>query len=310
MNAVNSMLSSAIRLSAPYLFAGLGGLLAQHCGIYNFALDGQLLVGAFFGYYVATITGENLFVALLAAIACGLFTGWLLGFLIIRFGASQLVVGLGLNTLLSGVTAFMSRLMDNAGTTGFALEKQIPIVNFGPLADIPIVGPLIFQHNVLTYLIIILFLFYAWYLKNTQSGLSLRAVGEHPSAAQTAGINVFRYRYLAMILSGGITAIGGAYMTLSQVGRFAEDMSGGRGWIAIAAIALGRWSPIGTFFSCLLFGFANAVANQVQVLNLGIPSQFAMMIPYVITVLALLGARGGKANHGPASLAKPFTKNR
>ena len=161
----------------------------------------------------------------------------------------------------------------------------------------------------MTYLIIALFVFYAWFTRRTEYGLALRAVGENPAASQTAGINVFRYRYLSVIISGALAALGGAYLTLTQVSRFSENMTNGRGWIAIAAICLGRWSPAGTFFSCLLFGLASAASNQIQVLNIGIPYQFALMVPYILAILALVSIQG-KSSHGPAALGKPYMKNR
>ena len=307
MNILHATLSSAMRMSTPFFFAGLGGLIAQHCGVYNFALEGQLLMGAFFGFLASLLTG-SLFVGFIVAILVGAVCGWFLGWICIRFGAHQMIVGLGMNTLFAGITAFASRLLASK-VDNVNLEKTLPNMFKGPVTKIPVVGSLFLDQNVITIIAIIMFIIYTFFVYRTQYGLSLLATGEHPHAAQTAGIDVFKYRYTAMILSGAITAIGGAYMTLTQVGRFAEDMSGGRGWIAIAAIALGRWHPIGVFFGCMLFGLANAVANQVQVFNFGIPAQVAQMIPYVLTILTLLTIRG-KSSHGPASLMKPFMKNR
>ena len=241
MNILNATLCSALRMATPFLFAGLGGLMAQQVGVYNFALEGQMLCGAFFGFLVAYLT-KSLLLGALAAIISGLLMGWLLAFICIRFGVSQMVVGLGMNTLLSGVTAFCSRLVNQSLGQGgsIMMEKLLPNITMNTsLTGIPVIGPLIFDQNIMTYTAVILLLAYAWWVKRTPQGLALRAVGEHPHASQTAGINVFRYRYLTMTLSGGIAALGGAFMTLSQVYRFAEDMTGGRGWIAIAAIALG-----------------------------------------------------------------------
>lgn len=310
MSVLNATLSSALRMATPFLYAGLGGLLAQHAGVYNFALEGQMLCGAFFGFFIALLTG-NLLLGALAAIASGLIMGWLLAWICIRFGVSQMVVGIGMNTLLSGVTAFCSRLVNQTLGQGgsVTLEKLLGNVTGNTtLTSIPVIGPIVFDQNVITYSAVLIFLGYAWWVKKTLEGLALRAVGEHPHAAQTAGIDVFKYRYLAVTLSGGIAAMGGAYMTLSQVYRFAEDMTGGRGWIAIAAIALGRWNAGATFAACLFFGLASSISNQLQVFNTGIPSQFAMMVPYVLTILTLLTLRG--SSHGPAALAKPFMKNR
>lgn len=307
LSLLETTLSMMVRLSTPYFYAGLGGLLAQRSGVYNFALEGMMLGGAYFGYFFALVTG-SLFLGALGAVVFGLLTGWLLAFISIRFGVSQMVICLGMNTLYMGVTSFCSRLMNNYNMS-LPLPGLIPNVSMGPLSSVPILGPMFLSQNALTYLVIVLFVLYAWMIDRTEFGLSLRAVGENPAAAQTAGINVFKYRYAAVIVSGVLASMGGAFLTLTQVNRFAENMTGGRGWIAIAAISLGRWSPAGTFLSCLLFGLATAVSNQIQVLNLGIPYQVALMVPYILSLVALISIRG-KIMHGPAALGKPYMRNR
>lgn len=309
VSLLDTTLGMAVRMSTPYLFAALGGLLAQRSGVYNFALEGMMLGGAYFGYFFTLLTG-NLLLGILGAILFGLLSGWLLAFISIRFGVSQMVVGLGMNTLYMGLTSFCSRLLSNSRDgSALNLDRLIGNVIGGPASEIPIIGSVICSQNFMTYLIIALFVFYAWFTKRTEYGLSLRAVGENPAASQTAGINVFRYRYLAVIVSGALASLGGAYLTLTQVSRFSENMTNGRGWIAIAAICLGRWSPSGTFLSCLLFGLASALSNQIQVLNIGIPYQFALMVPYILAILALVSIQG-KSSHGPAALGKPYMKNR
>ena len=222
------------------------------------------------------------------------------------------MVGLGMNTLYMGITSFCSRLMTNS-QDGAALNLNSLMGNLvqdGPASEIPIFSSLVLEQNLMTYAVIVLFIVYAWFIHRTEYGLSLRAVGENPAAAQTAGINVFRYRYLAVVISGVLASLGGAYLTLTQVSRFAENMTNGRGWIAIAALTLGRMSPLGTFLSCLLFGLASALSNQIQVLNIGIPYQVALMVPYILAILALISTRGKKSSHGPAALGKPYMKNR
>jgi len=304
---IDTVLGMAVRMSTPYLYAALGGLISQRCGVYNFALEGMMLGGAYFGYLFALLSG-NLFVGILGAILFGMLSGWLLAFIAIRFGVSQMVVGLGMNTLYLGITSFCSRLMSTSKT-----DSALPVLlkNVGPetLQKIPVLGSLIFGQNSMTYLIIILFIVYGWFIRKTEKGLSLRAVGENPAAAETAGINVFRYRYAAVILSAVLASMGGAFLTLTQVNRFSENMSNGRGWIAIAAICLGRMSALGTCLSCFLFGFASAISNQIQVLNMGIPYQFALMVPYILSIIALLSVRGKSAGR-PAALGKPYLKNR
>ncbi len=309
ISLLNTTLGMAVRMSTPYLFAALGGMMAQHSGVYNFSLEGMMLGGAFFGYFFAWLTG-NLYIGLFGAILCGMVFGWLLSVISIRFGVSQMVLGLGMNTLLMGVTSFIARLMNTTEAgTGLRLSGLLGNVFNGPLTQIPVLGSMVFSQNFMTYLVVVLFIGYNWFIKRTGPGLSLRSVGENPAAAQTAGINVFRYRYIVVTLSCILASMGGAYLTLTQVNRFSENMTNGRGWIAIAALCLGRLTPVGTFFSCLLFGLASAVSNQIQVLNVGIPYQVALMVPYILTILALVSIRG-KTGHGPAALGKPYLKNR
>ena len=302
---IASTLSMAMRVSTPFFYGALGGLIAQRSGIYNFAIEGFMLGGAFAGYYFALISNSAL-VGFLGVIVVGALFGWLLGYIVIRFGVSQLVVCLGLNTFFLGLTGFFYRFMNQLGTT-VALTNMIDNINIPILSDIPIVGSMLFRQNILVYLAIALFVFYAWFMRRTQYGMALRAIGENPAVAQTAGIPVFRYRYCAMMVSGALSMLGGAYLTLSQISKFSENMIEGRGWIAIAAIILGRWSPFGTFGASLLFGAAMALSNQMQIFNVGLPYQVTMMVPYILSMIALVGA-GGKG-HGPAALGKPYMRN-
>ena len=306
IDILNTTLGMAARMSTPYLFAALAGMMSQHCGVYNFALEGMMLGGAFFGYFFTWLTG-SLFIGVLGAVACGLIFGWLMAFIFIRFGVSQMVISLGMNTLFIGITGYCARLMNMGAGIELRIDQQIGSVFGRPLTEIPILGNMIFDQNILTYLIIALFIYYAWFLKRTSKGLALRSVGENPEAAQSAGIHVFRYRYITVVISCILPALGGAYLTLSQVSRFTENMTNGRGWIAVAAVCLGRLTPLGTFLSCLLFGMASAVSNQLQAMNIGIPFQVAMMVPYILAILALVSVRG-KGRQGPAALGKPYMK--
>lgn len=309
LSLIETTLAMAVRMSTPYLFAALGGMLSQRAGVYNFSLEGNMLGGAFFGYFVALMTG-NLALGLVAAMLYGIFYGWLLAFICIRFGVSQMIVGIALNTLALGITSFCSRVVGEViPADSLNLDHLMGNLFGDTLAGIPILGSLLLGQNIMTYMIVALFILYAWFIKRTDSGLALRAVGENPAAAQAAGINVFRYRYTAVILSGVFASLGGSYLTLTQVNRFAEEMTNGRGWIAIAAISLGRLTPLGTFLSCLLFGLAAALSNQIQVLDLGVPYQIALMMPYILAILALISVRG-KRSGAPAALGKAYFKQR
>jgi ABC-type uncharacterized transport system permease subunit len=308
LSLIQVTLGMAVRMSTPYLYAGLGGMISQHNGVYNFALEGMMLGGAFFGYYFTWLTG-SLLVGTLGAMLCGAVFGFIMSFIMIRFGVSQMVLGLGINTLFLGITSFFTRLMNMDPTADLRVTRQIGDTFSGKIAEIPILGELILKQNVMTYAVILLYIAYAWFLKRTRHGLAMRSVGENPAAAQSAGINVFRYRYFWVTVSSVLASLGGAYLTLTQVNRFAENMTNGRGWIAIAALCLGRLSPLGVFLSCLLFGLATALSNQIQVLNVGIPYQYALMIPYVLALLALISMKN-QTSQGPAALGKPYMKNR
>lgn len=308
IDILNTTLGMAVRMSTPYLFAALGGMMAQHCGVYNFALEGMMLGGAFFGYFFTWMTG-SLFIGVLGAVAVGFIFGWLMAFIFIRFGVSQMVICLGMNTLFIGITGYCARLLNMGAGIELRIDQQIGNVFNGFMTKIPVLGNMVLNQNILTYLVIALFVFYAWFIKRTSPGLALRSVGENPAAAQSAGINVYCFRYIIVTASCILPALGGAYLTLTQVSRFTENMTNGRGWIAVAAVCLGRLTPLGTFLSCLLFGLASAVSNQLQALNIGVPFQVALMVPYILAILALVSVRD-KGHQGPAALGKPYMRKR
>lgn len=301
---MEATLTMALRLSTPYLFAGLGGLLAQRSGVYNFALEGMMLLGAFFGYLIALTTGSPA-LGLLGAVTAGLLAGGLLAVFAVGLGVSQLVTCMALNTLFLGLTGFGIRVLNAAGL-GAALAVLLSGPDWG-FAGPPFLGPILLGQNPMTWAALTLFALFSWFLRYTGRGLALRAAGENPSAARAAGIRVARCRWIAVTVSGGLASLGGAFLPLTQVGRFAEGMTDGRGWIAVAAICLGRWTPAGTLLSCLLFGLAGAVSNQLQALSLGLPHQAAMMVPYLLSLLALVSLRG-KPARGPAALGRHFSK--
>jgi ABC-type uncharacterized transport system permease subunit len=169
------------------------------------------------------------------------------------------------------------------------------------------VGKVLFKHNIMVYIALMLVIFLAWFLSKTTIGLSLRSVGENPKAADTVGINVYKYRYIALVFSGMLAATGGAFLTLTQITRFLENMVEGRGWIALSAIILGKWSPWGALGACLLFGAANALQMQMQIIGVEVPYQVLLMLPYIMAMLALAGVVGRV--RGPASVGKPYTRS-
>ncbi len=277
---------STVRLATPLLLAAMGGLFSERSGVINIALEGLMLAGAFTAAVVTHYTG-NPWIGLAAAITAGMAVAGIHAVACIRFRADQVVSGTAINILFLGVPALMSgALFDSTGAT-----PQIPQGNLLPYAPIVIA----FLMVPITW----------WVLNRTRFGLRLRAVGENPEAADTAGISVTAMRYRAVLISGALAAIGGAYLSIGQSSLFTRNMSAGRGFIALAALIFGAWRPVQTMLACLLFGFAEAVSIQMQGVA-GIPVQFIQMFPYVLTIIVLVGFIG--RSRAPRALGMPYEK--
>ncbi|MBW4511605.1 MAG: ABC transporter permease [Scytonematopsis contorta HA4267-MV1] len=282
-------LIASIRLTTPLAFAALGGLYSERSGILNIALEGMLLTGAFTSS-VATFYTGNPWIGIAAALIAGGIIGLLHAFLSVTLRVDQLVSGLAINLVAAGLTSFGGRLVFS--TAGQQRLPGIDSVTIPLVSNIPVIGQLLFQQNILVYLLIVLVVSTTYVLYKTSFGLTLRAVGEYPKAVEAAGISVSKVRYLAVIISGCLASLGGAYLTLVQVRYFAEGMSAGKGFIAIAALIFGKWHPIGTTLACLLFGATEALQLRIQAMSVNIPYQFLVMLPYIIALLALVGLAG------------------
>jgi ABC-type uncharacterized transport system permease subunit len=301
---LSDYLAASVRLSMPLAFAALGGLWSERSGVLNIALEGMLLTGAFVSAAATFYAGENVWFGILAAIVFGGLLGLLHAFLCVSLRVDQLVSGLAINLSAAGLTAFMSRIVFNSEAT--QKLPGIPAIAIPGLSQIPILGPLLFNQDPLVYLLLILVPLSTYILFHTSIGLTLRAVGEYPRAADTAGIQVAHVRYLSVILSGVLAALGGAYLVLVHVKFFTEDVSAGKGFIALAALIFGRWHPISTVLACLLFGATEALQLRIQAFNLNIPYQFLIMLPYAIALLAMVGLAGRSTP--PAALGIPYNK--
>jgi simple sugar transport system permease protein len=281
-----ALVFSTIRLATPLLLAALGGLFSERSGVINIALEGLMLAGAFSAAAIDHFTG-NPWVALLGAIAAGVAVAAIHALATIRFKADQVVSGTAINILFLGVPALLSgALFESTGAT-----PQIPQQNLLPNAPI-----------------VIAFLMVPaswWILNRTRLGLRLRAVGENPEAADAAGINVQTIRWIGVLASGALAAIGGAYLSIGQSSLFTRNMTAGRGFIALAALIFGKWRPLPTMLACLLFGFAEAVAIQMQGVA-PVPVQFIQAIPYVLTLVVLAGFIG--TSRAPKALGIPYEK--
>jgi simple sugar transport system permease protein len=304
MTTIVTWLTMSIRMSIPLLFPSLGGLISQKAGVFNFGLEGMMLCGAYFGYYGSYVTGSP-WIGLLLGMVSGGLLGLLLAFTSIHLRVSQLVTGLGIGVFSLGITGYLFRLIGISTATSAA--TLFSNVNFGELSSIPIFGEIFLSHNWMVYAGFVLVILIAWFFFHTTPGLNFRAVGENPQVADTAGVNVIVNRYLAVVVSGILASMGGAFLTLTQTAYFTENISAGRGWIAISAIVLGKFNPWGVLLACLLFGAADAAQMQIQVMNLGIPYQFLLMTPYILAMLAMVGFVGKVRS--PAAMGKPYVKH-
>jgi ABC-type uncharacterized transport system permease subunit len=298
-------LAASLRLAVPLGFGALGGMYSERAGVLNIALEGMLLTGAFTSATATFYTG-NPWLGILAAVIVGGMVGLLHGFLCVSLHVNQLVSGLAINLVAVGLTSFLSRLV----FSGSSAQKLagIDTIRIPGLVQIPIIGEMLFQQDIFVYLLIFLIAFSTYFLFYTNPGLTLRAVGEYPQAADTAGISVAKVRYLAVMASGCLASLGGAYLTLVQVKYFAENMSAGKGFMAIAALIFGKWHPIGTGLASWLFGATEALQLRIQALGVNIPYQFLMMLPYAIALLALVGLAGKSSP--PTALGVPYLKGK
>src|ERR671920_905519 len=287
-----AMLFSTIRLATPLLLAALGGLFSERSGVINIALEGLLLAGAFTAAAVTWYAGSP-WVGLVSAVLAGAAVAGVHAVACIRYRADQVVTGTAINILMLGVPALLSGafFLSSGSTPQVPKEQLIP---YTPIVIAALLVPL-------TYYV----LYY------TPFGLRLRAVGENPEAADAAGVSVNRMRYAAVLISGALAGIGGAYLSIGQSSLFTRNMSAGRGFIALAALIFGKWRPVQTMLACLLFGFTEAVAIQLQGVHFGgeeIPTQFVQIIPYVLTIVVLAGFIG--TSRAPRALGIPYQKEK
>ena len=294
MNAFDTeLIHSAFRLSTPLILAALGGLLSERAGVVNIALEGMMLAGAFFGMLGSYLTG-NPWIGLALGTAAGGLLGLVHAALTQRMKLNHIVSGVALNILALGMTTYLlRRIFMHAG--GSPPVNGLPQWGLGFIDRLPVVGSIMGGQNPLFYLAIILTIVMSLALFRTPAGLKTRAAGENPEAASSAGINVLRVRYLAVMGSGLLGGLSGVYLSLGQLNMFSEGMSGGRGFIALAAVIFGKWTPFGAAGAALFFGFFDALQMRLQgqpIAGLAIPSEFMLMLPYALTIFALAGFVG------------------
>ena len=301
---LTGMLRSTVILSVPVTLGALSGLMCERVAIINIAIEGQLLTAAFVGTIVGSAWG--IWAGLVGAMLTGAILGAVLAVLAIRFRVDQIIAGVVINIFALGITSFLARRVlaeaQDLNSPGRFTSLKIPI-----LGDIPVVGSIFFDHNMFVYATFILVIVLHFALFFTRWGLRSRSVGEHPEAADTVGINVYRTRYRNVILGGLIAGFGGAFLTLAQVSRFEENLTAGIGFIGLAAMIFGRWMPIGVLGAGLVFGFARALQQKLGILGTPIPSEFLSMTPYIVTMIVVAGVVG-KARP-PAADGQPYIKD-
>ena len=285
------LLQGALLLSVPLIFGAMAGVLSERSGVINIAIEGQLLAGAFMSGVIASLT-QNTWAGLLIAPFAGMAIAWLLAVFAIKYGIDQVVLGFVLNVLVIGLTGFLYKKLLipyqstwNAGGTFAPIE--IPI-----LAKIPVIGPIFFAQSIIVYLMYVVVIIIHIALFKSKWGLRTRSVGEHPTAAESVGIDVNKVRFRNVLIAGAVAGLGGAFFTLGAVGSFSKEMTAGKGFIALAALIFGRWSPLGAVAAALIFGFADNLQGVLTITGTPIPSEFMLMAPYIATIIAVSGFVG------------------
>lgn len=295
------LIAATLRVATPLIYGTLGELYSERSGVLNLGIEGTMFFGAFVGFAAADTTG-SLWLGVLAALLGGMLAGLLMAFFSVRLGVNQHVSGLGITLLLTAVSLFFFRLIYG--------EPRIPpsIQSFDqlqPFGDLPIIGPITTQYA-LTYLSFLIIPLAWWVLYRTNIGLNIRAVGENPEAADAAGVNVYRVRSYALMIGGGLMAVGGAFLSLAQLGAFTYGIIAGRGWVCIALIIFANWQPAKVLWGALLFGGVFALQLRLQSTGLNLPYETFLALPYVVTIIAL--AIAGRNATGPAAVLKAYKR--
>ena len=303
VDIVVALLAISIVKSTPLVLGALSGTVSERSGIVNIAIEGMMLAAAFAGFAVAIQSG-SLLIGLLAAMLSGALLALLHAVLTVRFAVDQIISGTAINVLAVGLTGFFNRQLFATGAPPGAMV--LPRLHVPVLGDVPVLGPILFQHQPLTILAVVLVVVLHYALFRTRWGLRTRAVGEHPLAADTVGIDVGRLRTANVVLGGVLAGLGGAYFTLESVPHFEPLMTNGRGFIALAAMIFGKWTPLGAWGAALLFGLTEALPVTLQIQGLAVPYQLVGMLPYVLTIVVVAGLVGRA--HAPAAVGVPYVK--
>jgi simple sugar transport system permease protein len=302
------ILTFTVAAATPIAFGAMSGVMCERSGVVNIAIEGMMLTGAMVAVIFSSVTG-SLWLGLVSAVLISGLLGLFLAILAIHFRVDQIIAGTAINIFALGITSFISQrfLQPNPALNSGGVFSKIAIPG---LSQIPIIGPVFFNQSVIIYILFFTVIAIHFMLFYTRWGLRTRAVGEHPRAADTLGVNVFKVRYINVIIGGMIAGIGGSYFTIGSVGRFDEAITAGKGFIGLAAMIFGRWTPFGAYGASLIFGFSDALQARLQVLGktqVPIPSEWLLILPYLVTMIVLAGVVGKTT--APAADGKPYTKD-
>ncbi|TDT93657.1 nucleoside ABC transporter membrane protein [Azorhizobium sp. AG788] len=303
--ALTELLSATLRIATPLMFAALGGLLSERAGTFAVGIEGMMLAGAFGGALAALATGSTA-MGLLVSLLAGMALALIVAIATTRFRADQMVTGLAVNILSLGLTSFLLRGLFGGRTPVIRLPT-LPAWPVPLLSEIPLLGPVLFRQPLLVYAGFLLVIPVAVFLGKTRTGLMLRAVGENPEAAFAVGTNPQTVRILAILAGGAFAGLGGAVLSLQEVGTFTDGMTNGRGFIALAAIIVGRWNPFGAMAGCLLFGAVAALESRIQGWGLPVSSYVVQMVPYLVALALLAGI--GRSARMPGAIGVPFVRH-
>jgi ABC-type uncharacterized transport system permease subunit len=303
---ITDFLTSSVALAIPIIYAAIGGVYSERAGVFNIGLEGMMLIGAFSGVVGAYTTG-NLWYGLAFSVFAGIIIGLLHAVLCISLKINQIISGLLIVIFALGLTAFLNGAIFGI-TRAYEILPSFPTFKIPLLGNIPLIGPALFNQIWLGYIAFAILLLANFIMYHTTWGLAIRAVGENPSSADAVGINVIRIQYACVIISGILASVGGAYLSLGLVHTFIDNMTAGRGFIAVAAVIFGGWRPIGAFYGALLFGASDSLQLRLQSFGLHIPSQILSMLPYVLTLVVLAGIIG--RTRPPTNIGIPYEREK
>lgn len=296
---------ATIRMASPIILAALGEVLLERAGIFNLGIEGIMLFGAFFAVLGSFLSG-NAWMGVVFALLIGVVLGLVYALAVVTIRANQAVTGTGINILAIGLTSLLSRMIWGVQAVPLTV-KGIGPLKLPLLGDIPIIGSVVFNHSPLVYLAYIMIGVVYFILYKTSWGLKIRSIGEQPKAADTMGINVIGWKYGMCVVSSMFSAIAGAILSLSFMNLFVDNMSGGRGYMAVASVILGQWNPMGAALGGMIFGAGNAIQMRLQAFGVPIPSSLLLVLPMIIALIVVLAVRGS-ASSRPSALAKPYYK--